>query len=92
MGHELDNLESKIVDSEGRIVPRGETGELCVRGYIVMLGYYKQKEKTAEARALLIINIFAIMRIAPMPITSYLTDNVICDLTFTFYITYKSFL
>ena len=31
------HVEVKIVDLEGRIVPRGESGELCTRGYSVML-------------------------------------------------------
>jgi fatty-acyl-CoA synthase len=43
------HLEVKIVDAEGRIVPRGVAGELCTRGYSVMLGYWGEKERTAEA-------------------------------------------
>jgi fatty-acyl-CoA synthase len=42
------HLEVKIVDTEGRIVPRGQSGELCTRGYSVMLGYWGEVEKTAE--------------------------------------------
>ena len=43
------HVEVKIVDAEGRIVPRGETGELCTRGYSVMLGYWDDPDRTAEA-------------------------------------------
>ncbi|MCJ0890818.1 AMP-binding protein [Rhodococcus sp. ARC_M5] len=44
------HLEVKIVDPiEGSTLPRGEAGELCTRGYSVMLGYWEQPEKTAEA-------------------------------------------
>ncbi|WUA12088.1 AMP-binding protein [Nocardia sp. NBC_01377] len=44
------HLEVKIVDPvTGATVPRGEPGELCTRGYSVMLGYWEQPEKTAEA-------------------------------------------
>jgi len=43
------HLEVKIVDAEGRIVPRGARGELLTRGYSVMLGYWDEPEKTAEA-------------------------------------------
>ena len=43
------HVEIKVVDTEGRIVPRGVTGELCTRAYSVMLGYWEDAEKTAEA-------------------------------------------
>ena len=42
-------LESKVVDAEGNIVPRGEIGELCTRGYSVMLGYWNNPKATAES-------------------------------------------
>ncbi len=43
------HLEVKIVDADGRIVPRGVPGELCTRGYSVMLGYWEDAARTAEA-------------------------------------------
>ncbi len=43
------HVEVKIVDSEGRIVAHGETGELLTRGYSVMLGYWDDAEKTRDA-------------------------------------------
>lgn len=43
------HLEVKIVNPEtGLIVPRGEQGELCTRGYSVMLGYWDMPEDTAK--------------------------------------------
>jgi len=44
------HLEVKVIDPEtGQTVPRGAPGELCTRGYSVMLGYWEQPDKTAEA-------------------------------------------
>lgn len=43
------HIEVKIVDSDGRIVPRGQKGELLTRGYSVMQGYWEDVEKSAEA-------------------------------------------
>ena len=49
VGRIQPHLEVKIVDAEGRIVPRGVPGELCTRGYSVMQGYWSDEEKTREA-------------------------------------------
>ena len=50
VGQVHPHLEVKVVDPEtGLTVPRGETGEFCTRGYSVMLGYWNEPEKTAEA-------------------------------------------
>jgi fatty-acyl-CoA synthase len=44
------HVEAKVIDPDnGRIVPRGEPGELCTRGYLVMLGYWENQEATAAA-------------------------------------------
>ncbi|ATQ42413.1 AMP-binding protein [Caulobacter mirabilis] len=49
VGRVQPHLEVKVVDAFGNPVPRGEPGELCTRGYSVMLGYWDDPEKTAEA-------------------------------------------
>lgn len=49
VGRIQPHLEVKIVDRDGRIVPRGEAGELCTRGYSVMLGYWNDEARTREA-------------------------------------------
>jgi len=43
------HVQVKIVDTEGRIVPRGTRGELCTRGYSVMRGYWNDPERTRDA-------------------------------------------
>jgi fatty-acyl-CoA synthase len=48
VGQPLPHTEIKVVDDKGRIVPRGEPGELCTRGYCVMRGYWGDAERTAE--------------------------------------------
>jgi fatty-acyl-CoA synthase len=49
VGRAHPHIEIKIVDAAGRIVPRGERGEFCTRGYSVMLGYWDDEERTAQA-------------------------------------------
>ncbi len=49
VGRVHPHVEVKIVDMDGRIVPAGMPGELCTRGYSVMLGYWDDPERTAEA-------------------------------------------
>ena len=50
IGRVHPHLEIKIVDpATGETVPRGEPGEYCTKGYSVMLGYWEDPEKTAEA-------------------------------------------
>nr|WP_232488153.1 AMP-binding protein [Brevibacterium antiquum] len=50
VGRVMPHLEIKIADPvTGQALPRGQKGELCTRGYAVMLGYWENPEKTAEA-------------------------------------------
>ncbi|CBG68988.1 putative long-chain-fatty-acid-CoA ligase [Streptomyces scabiei 87.22] len=50
VGRVLPHIEVKVVDPvTGVTQPRGTAGELCTRGYSVMLGYWNEPEKTAEA-------------------------------------------
>jgi fatty-acyl-CoA synthase len=49
VGRTHPHIEVKIVDEAGRLVPRGTPGELCTRGYSVMLGYWNDPEQTATA-------------------------------------------
>ena len=49
VGRTQPQLENKLVDADGCIVSRGEIGELCTRGYSVMLGYWDNPEGTAAA-------------------------------------------
>ncbi|HVR53684.1 MAG TPA: AMP-binding protein [Pseudorhodoferax sp.] len=50
VGQVQPHLEVKIVDpASGALVPRGQSGELCTRGYSVMHGYWGDEEKTREA-------------------------------------------
>ncbi|ADU00841.1 AMP-binding protein [Mycolicibacterium gilvum] len=50
IGRVHPHVEIKIVDPEtGEIVERGTPGEFCTRGYSVMLGYWREDEKTAQA-------------------------------------------
>jgi len=49
VGRVHPHIEVKIVDSEGRIVPLGTPGELCTRGYSVMMGYWDDVDMTAQA-------------------------------------------
>jgi len=50
IGRAHPHVEIKIVDPDtGETVPRGETGEFCTRGYSVMLGYWRDDEKTSQS-------------------------------------------
>ncbi|MHC6226291.1 AMP-binding protein [Pseudomonas sp. X10] len=49
VGRTQPQLESKLIDEHGCIVPRGQIGELCTRGYSVMLGYWDNPQATADA-------------------------------------------
>jgi fatty-acyl-CoA synthase len=50
VGRVHPHVEVKIVDpATGHVVERGASGELCTRGYSVMLGYWRDPEKTADA-------------------------------------------
>ena len=50
VGQVLPHIEVKIIDeTTGSVVPVGVPGELCTRGYSVMLGYWNDEEKTQES-------------------------------------------
>jgi len=50
VGRVHPHIEVKIVNpATGLVLPRGEPGEMCTRGYSVMLGYWDEPDKTAEA-------------------------------------------
>jgi len=50
VGRVHPHVEVKVTDPKtGRVLPRGTPGELCTRGYSVMLGYWDEPAKTAEA-------------------------------------------
>jgi fatty-acyl-CoA synthase len=50
VGGVMPHLEIKVIDPEtGVVLPRGTPGEICTRGYSVMLGYWNQPDQTAEA-------------------------------------------
>jgi len=49
VGRIQPHLEVKVVDKDGAVVPVGEKGELCTRGYSVMQGYWGDEARTREA-------------------------------------------
>ena len=50
VGRSQPHIETKIVDpATGQVLPRGEIGELCTRGYSVMIGYWNNPSATSEA-------------------------------------------
>ncbi len=50
VGVPIPNMDVKIINpATGEVVPVGEQGEICCRGVLVMQGYYKMPERTAEA-------------------------------------------
>jgi len=49
IGHPFPNREILLLDNEGKVVPQGEQGEICVRGTALTLGYYNDPERTAAA-------------------------------------------
>jgi fatty-acyl-CoA synthase len=48
VGRVHPHVQVKIIDEQGMVVPSGTSGELCTRGYNVMLGYWGDEERTAE--------------------------------------------
>lgn len=49
VGRVMPHVQVKIIDEEGRVVARGERGELCTRGYSVMREYWDEPEKTRDS-------------------------------------------
>jgi acyl-CoA synthetase (AMP-forming)/AMP-acid ligase II len=48
-GRAIPDIEVRCVDADGKEVPRGQPGEVVVRGYNVMKGYFDDPEETAKA-------------------------------------------
>jgi long-chain acyl-CoA synthetase len=48
IGTPIKNVEMRVVDDDGHEVPQGEVGEIVIRGYNVMKGYWQRPEATAE--------------------------------------------
>ncbi len=49
VGRVHPHVQVKLIDEDGRVVEKGQRGELCTRGYSVMLGYWGDDELTAES-------------------------------------------
>ena len=49
IGRPFKNTQVLLLDENGKIVPKGQPGEICLRGTCVTLGYYNNPEKTSEA-------------------------------------------
>ncbi len=48
VGRPMEGIELKVIDAQGQALPPGEEGELCVRGYNVMIEYWRDPEATAQ--------------------------------------------
>ncbi|RLL96996.1 hypothetical protein CFD26_104371 [Aspergillus turcosus] len=48
VGRVIPHTAAKVVDRNGRILPRGQRGELCVSGFALQKGYWRNEEKTKE--------------------------------------------
>ena len=49
VGEVHPHVECKVIDAEGNIVERGEIGEVCTKGYLVMKGYWEDEKATRKA-------------------------------------------
>lgn len=49
VGTPIENVEMRVEAPDGRVLPEGEWGEICIRGPNVMLGYFNRPEESAEA-------------------------------------------
>jgi acyl-CoA synthetase (AMP-forming)/AMP-acid ligase II len=49
VGRVRPHVKAKVIDHDGNVLPRGKPGELCIAGYLVQKGYWKDEKHTQQA-------------------------------------------
>lgn len=75
VGKPFKNTQILLLDEDGKAVPQGEKGEICIKGTCLTHGYYKNPEKTEEAFVQNPLNPFYPERIYKTGDLGYLNEN-----------------